>query len=295
MAREGRSARTRQQRLARRRQETRGYDEGGGRKPFYRQTWFKPVVAIGVIGIIAGLVGGSLPLITGGGGGAGPGGADAVDPIVRRDPADPNAGIDIGAVEKPQFDAAPALALTPGTDYRAVLELESGEVEIDLFEDLAPVHVNNFVFLAEQGFFDGLTFHRVIESFVVQGGDPTATGTGGAGYVLPDESAGPGGALSLGGDGVIAMARSGAGASSSQFFITLAPQAQLDELDFTAFGVVTAGLDLVLAIPLRDPQQVPPPPPGARIVAIRIEQGAAPSGDTAGDTADDTADEQAVE
>ena len=90
--------------------------------------------------------------------GPGPGGADAVDPIVRRDPADPNAGIDIGAVEKPQFDAAPALALTPAPTTAAVLELESGEVEIDLFEDLAPVHVNNFVFLAEQGFFDGLTF-----------------------------------------------------------------------------------------------------------------------------------------
>ncbi len=272
MAREGRSARTRQQRLARRRQESRGYDEGGGRKPFYRQTWFKPVVAIGVIGIIAGLVGGSLPLITGGGATA-PGATDAADPIVRRAAADPNAAIDIGAVEKPQFDAAPALALTPGADYRAVLELETGEVEIDLFEERAPVHVNNFVFLAEQGFFDGLTFHRVIEDFVVQGGDPTATGTGGAGYVLPDESAAPGGALSLGEAGVIAMARSGAGASSSQFFITLAPQAQLDELAFTAFGVVTSGLDLVQAIPLRDPQEVPPPPPGARIVAIRIEQG----------------------
>ena len=271
MAREGRSARTRQQRLARRRQETRGYDEGGGRKPFYRQTWFKPVVAIGVLGIIAGLVGGSLPLLMGGDP-VGPGGASGVDPIVRRAPADPNASADIGAVDKPQFDAAPALALAAGVDYRAVIELETGTVEIDLFEDVAPVHVNNFVFLARQGFFDGLTFHRVIENFVAQGGDPTATGTGGAGYVLPDEAPAPDGALTLGGAGVIAMARSAAGASSSQFFITLSPQGQLDGLDFTAFGVVTAGLDLVQGIPLRDPQEIPAPPPGARIVAVTIQE-----------------------
>ncbi|MXY79087.1 MAG: peptidylprolyl isomerase, partial [Chloroflexi bacterium] len=154
----------------------------------------------------------------------------------------------------------------------AVIELETGTVEIDLFEDVAPVHVNNFVFLARQGFFDGLTFHRVIENFVAQGGDPTATGTGGAGYILPDETPAPAGALSLGGAGVIAMARSAAGASSSQFFITLSPQGQLDGLDFTAFGVVTAGLDLVQGIPLRDPQEVPPPPPGARIVTVTIQE-----------------------
>ncbi|PZC42461.1 MAG: Peptidyl-prolyl cis-trans isomerase (rotamase) - cyclophilin family [Chloroflexi bacterium] len=282
MAGEGRSARTRQQRLERRRQETRGFDEGGSRRPFYRRRWFKPVIAIGVIGILASLVGGSLFLIAGnnpqGGTTADSAAADA--PIVRINSEDAAATAAAEAVadEKPQFDAPPTLALVPNTDYRAVLVLESGTVTIDLFQDLAPTHVNNFVFLAEQGFFDGLTFHRVLENFVAQGGDPTATGTGGAGYVLPDEQPEPSGALTLGNNGIIAMARGGAGASSSQFFITLAPQGQLDNLSFTAFGIVTEGLDLVRALPLRDPAETPTPPPGAQIVSVRIEQGPATAG-----------------
>ena len=276
MAGQGRSARTRQQRLQRRRQETRGYDEGGARRPFYRHRWFKPVIAIGVVGILASLIGGSLFILTGTGnphGGTDASAGIAPVPIARistdDDPAaDPDAAAD--GSDKPQFDAPPAFALAPDTDYQAVLVLESGSVRIDLFEDLAPIHVNNFVFLAEQGFFDGLTFHRVLQNFVAQAGDPTATGFGGAGYVLPDEEIDP--ALTLGNHGVIAMARGPDGASSSQFFFTLAPQQQLDNLNFTAFGAITEGLELVQALPLRDPAETPTPPPGAQIVSITIEQ-----------------------
>ena len=199
--------------------------------------------------------------------------AAAPAPVRRINDTDPTAAAADLAVNKPQFDAAPAFALAPSTDYRAVITLESGSVELDLFEDVAPVHVNNFVFLAEQRFFDGLTFHRVIEGFVAQGGDPTGTGTGGAGYALPDEdfAAAGVGDLSLGDTGLISMARSGSGASSSQFFITLNPQAQLDGLNFTAFGRVTSGLELVSALPKRDPAAIPVPPAGARILSVTIE------------------------
>ena len=172
---------------------------------------------------------------------------------------------------KPTFEAPPALALEDGVDYRATIELENGVVEIDLFEQAAPLHVNNFVFLADQGFYDGLTFHRVIHDFVVQGGDPTGTGTGGAGYTLPDETGGDGPAerLTLNATGVISMARGQFGASSSQFFITLAPTPHLNAQSFTAFGEVTAGLELLQRFDERDGTTLAA---GPRIVSITIQR-----------------------
>ena len=125
-----------------------------------------------------------------------------------------------------------------------------------------------------------LTFRRVVPGFVAQGGDPTATGTGGAGYTLPDEPINDANedTLSLDASGVISMARSGQGASSSQFFITYTPQGQLDDQDFTAFGAVVSGMDSLHAFGSRDPGAIPAPPAGPRIVAIRItEVGAQPS------------------
>ena len=193
-------------------------------------------------------------------------------PPVRRTATEP---VETGAVEgKPQFDAAPALALEDGVDYRAVIELENGVIELDLFETDAPIHVNNFVFLVEKEFYDGLTFHRVVPGFVAQGGDPTAIGTGGAGYTLPDEQVADEAAarLTLDARGVISMARSGAGASSSQFFITLSPSGFLDEQSFTAFGEVTSGMELLDAFAERDPAAQPPDPAGPTIVSISIER-----------------------
>ncbi|MCY3840730.1 MAG: peptidylprolyl isomerase, partial [Gammaproteobacteria bacterium] len=172
-----------------------------------------------------------------------------------------------------QWDRPPEFSLADSVNYSAEIELENGAiVVIDLYEELAPEHVNNFVFLAQEGFYDDLTFHRVVPGFVAQAGDPTATGTGSAGYTLHDEPlhAGNEDALSVTPIGVVSMARSGLGASSSQFFIKLGDQAHLDEQGFTAFGVVTSGLDLLYAFDSRDPANVPPPPAGARIVEIRI-------------------------
>jgi len=173
------------------------------------------------------------------------------------------------------WDAPPMFNLVEGVDYGAEIELEGGEIVIiDLLEAVAPEHVNNFVFLANEGFYDDLTFHRVVPGFIVQAGDPTATGTGGAGYTLPDEPIHDGNedALSVTPIGVVSMARSGLGASSSQFFIKLGAQDHLDAGGFTAFGVVTSGLDLLYAFNTRDPGAIPAPPAGRKIVTIRITE-----------------------
>ena len=214
-----------------------------------------------------GLLGSLVPLLIIGGGGQ-HAVTDGVAPINRLE----REAVDIGAVEgKPQFPTPPSLAIDPSQSFEAVLELEGGTVRIQMFADLAPVHVNNFVFLANLGFYDGISFHRVIPGFVAQGGDPTAGGTGGAGYTLQDEDvAENAAALTLGATGVIAMARSGLGASSSQFFITLAPQGSLDAQGFTAFGRVVEGMDLIQGLAPRDHSLDPNAPAGSRILILRV-------------------------
>jgi peptidylprolyl isomerase len=135
-----------------------------------------------------------------------------------------------------------------------VIALEKGgEVRIELLAKEAPKTVNNFVFLAKNRFFDGLTFHRVLENFVAQGGDPLGSGFGGPGYFLEVER----NSVPLAA-GTIAMAKSNAGVSGSQFFITLVPQPGLQP-DFTAFGRVTAGMDVVNQITKRDPSKTNQP------------------------------------
>ena len=128
--------------------------------------------------------------------------------------------------------------------YKAVIETGKGSIEIELFPEHAPKTVNNFVFLARDGFYDDVTFHRVIADFMIQGGDPTGSGRGGPGYRFEDEFA----------DnplrherGVISMANAGPGTNGSQFFITHGPQPHLDGRH-TVFGKVSKGLDVVDAI-----------------------------------------------
>lgn len=138
----------------------------------------------------------------------------------------------------------PEMAVGRDKRYRAVIRMDKGEIELDLAVEHAPETVNNFVFLARNGFYDGVSFHRVIEDFVVQGGDPTGTGRGGPGYTFPDEVK----------DnplkherGVISMANAGPGTNGSQFFITHSPQPHLNGRH-TVFGKVTRGMDLVDSI-----------------------------------------------
>lgn len=123
-------------------------------------------------------------------------------------------------LETMSFTEAPQMILEPGVDYGVIIETNKGNIELDLFEGEAPATVNNFVFLAEQGFYDGVQFHRVIADFMIQSGDRNGTppGTGGPGYRFDDE----GSALQLphDGAGVLSMANAGPNTNGSQFFIT---------------------------------------------------------------------------
>ncbi len=166
--------------------------------------------------------------------------------------------------DEKQFSAAPEPVIDTSKTYTATIKMESGgEIVIELFSDV-PITTNNFVFLACKGYYDGVTFHRVIPDFVAQGGDPTGTGTGGPGYSIPDEEDGDHGMDA----GVISMAKSGPNTTGSQFFITYTPQKQL-EPDFTVFGRVTEGMDVALQI---TPRTAPSLPPGDAIETITIEE-----------------------
>jgi peptidyl-prolyl cis-trans isomerase B (cyclophilin B) len=128
--------------------------------------------------------------------------------------------------------------------YQVKMETTRGAIELELYPEYAPKTVNNFVFLAEEGFYDGVTFHRVIDNFMIQGGDPTGTGRGGPGYRFEDEFTGN---PLKHGTGVISMANAGPNTNGSQFFITHAPQPHLDGRH-TVFGKVVKGQDVINAI-----------------------------------------------
>ncbi len=145
--------------------------------------------------------------------------------------------------------------LQSGVDYHAIFCTDAGAVYIDLYEDLTPITVNNFVFLAEKGYYNNTTFHRVIADFMAQGGDPTGTGTGGPGYQFADEFV-P--SLRFDGPGRLAMANAGPGTNGSQFFITTVPTPHLNDLH-TIFGQVVDGQAKVEGIRLRDPDTDPEP------------------------------------
>jgi peptidyl-prolyl cis-trans isomerase B (cyclophilin B) len=143
-----------------------------------------------------------------------------------------------------QYSSAPALSIDPEKTYRVTLTTDKGDIVLDLFPQYAPNTVNNFVFLAREGYYDGTTFHRVIANFMIQGGDPTGTGRGGPGYTFADEfHQNP----LRHEKGVISMANAGPGTNGSQFFITHGPQPHLDGRH-TVFGKVTQGQDVVDSI-----------------------------------------------
>jgi peptidyl-prolyl cis-trans isomerase B (cyclophilin B) len=140
-----------------------------------------------------------------------------------------------------QWDTPPVMSIDVDRIYVAKLETSRGDISLELYPEHAPMTVNNFRFLIQEGFYDGVTFHRVIDSFMIQGGDPTGTGSGGPGYRFEDELA----------DNplkheskVISMANAGPNTNGSQFFITYLPQPHLDG-KHTVFGKVTQGVDVV--------------------------------------------------
>lgn len=145
---------------------------------------------------------------------------------------------------------APAMTIDTSKTYLATFVLaKGGEFVIELFDDEAPITVNNFVTLARQGFYDGTTFHRVIDGFMAQGGDPTGTGSGGPGYSFADEFDS---GLTFDRPGLLAMANSGPNTNGSQFFITFVETPHLNNLH-TIFGEVTEGMDVVNGITRREP------------------------------------------
>jgi len=125
--------------------------------------------------------------------------------------------------------------------YIVTMETNKGTIELELYPEHAPVTVNNFVFLVGEGFYDGVSFHRVIDNFVIQGGDPTGTGRGGPGYRFEDELKGNPLKHET---NVISMANAGPNTNGSQFFITHSPQPHLDG-KHTVFGKVVTGAELV--------------------------------------------------
>jgi cyclophilin family peptidyl-prolyl cis-trans isomerase len=163
-----------------------------------------------------------------------------------------------------QWSKPPEMIIDPTKTYSAVLHTEKGDITIQFYADKVPNTVNNFVFLARQGFYDGTIFHRVIADFMAQGGDPTGTGRGGPGYQFKDEFNPK---LRHSQPGVMSMANAGPNTNGSQFFITYAATPWLDN-KHSVFGQVVKGMDVLLAIPPRDPQRVDKP--GVKINSIDI-------------------------
>jgi peptidyl-prolyl cis-trans isomerase B (cyclophilin B) len=148
-----------------------------------------------------------------------------------------------------QWNKPPEMEIVPKKKYTAHMKTDVGTIVIELFADKTPKTVNNFVFLARQGFYDGVIFHRVINNFMVQGGDPTGTGSGGPGYKFADEFH-P--SLKHSKRGILSMANAGPGTNGSQFFITHGPTPHLDN-HHTVFGQVIEGEAVLMSIPARDP------------------------------------------
>lgn len=162
------------------------------------------------------------------------------------------------------WPVSPVMSLDPKKTYTAILHTDKGDITIVLHADKVPRTVNNFVFLARQGFYDNTIFHRVIANFMAQGGDPTGTGTGGPGYRFPDEFDRT---LRHDKPGVLSMANAGPNTNGSQFFITHVPTPWLDN-KHSVFGLVSQGMDVLSAIPPRDPSQ--PKSPAVRLISVTI-------------------------
>ena len=165
-----------------------------------------------------------------------------------------------------QWSQPPDMVIDPARRYTATLETEKGNIEVELFADRTPKTVNNFVFLAHAGYYDNTTFHRVLDGFMAQAGDPTGTGSGGPGYRFEDEIVPE---LTFDQPGLLAMANAGANTNGSQFFITYVPTPHLNGAH-TIFGRVISGMEVAEALTRRNPG--PNVPPGDRLLTIRITE-----------------------
>jgi cyclophilin family peptidyl-prolyl cis-trans isomerase len=165
-----------------------------------------------------------------------------------------------------QWTKPPEFVIDLKKNYSATLSTDKGDIIIELFAEKTPVTVNNFIFLAREGFYDGTIFHRVISGFMAQGGDPTGTGRGGPGYRFADEFV-P--SLKHDKPGVVSMANAGPGTNGSQFFITHVPTPHLNNMH-SVFGQVLSGMDVLLSIPERDPMK--PNSPAIKLNKVTIQE-----------------------
>ena len=169
---------------------------------------------------------------------------------------------------KRQFAACPPMTVNSNKQYIATLHTEKGDVTLQLFADKAPVTVNSFIFLAQNGWYDNITFHRVIPKLYAQTGDPSGTGRGNPGYYLITEIL-P--SLTFSSPGMVAMVNSGPDTSGGQFFITYAPTSQFDG-KYTIFGQVLKGMDVLQKLTPRDAQPGSSTKPGDKLIQITIEE-----------------------
>jgi cyclophilin family peptidyl-prolyl cis-trans isomerase len=166
------------------------------------------------------------------------------------DVGDPGPLADLAPAERENYyDRAPEMALDSGAQYEAVIQTEKGDICLNLYPEASPETVNNFVFLARQGYYDGTIFHRVMQDFMAQGGDPTGTGAGGPGYEFADETDN---GFVFDRAGLLAMANRGANTNGSQFFITYVPTPHLNGAH-TIFGEITGGEDVLNSLTLVQP------------------------------------------
>lgn len=171
-------------------------------------------------------------------------------------------------LEKMQIAGCPPTVIDVHKNYLADLQTDKGEIVIQLYASEAPIAVNSFVFLARRGWYNGVTFHRVITGEIAQAGDPSGTGYGGPGYAFRNEIS-PN--LNFDEAGMVGMANAGADSNGSQFFITLSPQSSLDG-SYTVFGKVVQGLDVAKSLTPRDPSQAGTLPDGDKITSVTIEE-----------------------
>jgi cyclophilin family peptidyl-prolyl cis-trans isomerase/protein-disulfide isomerase len=169
---------------------------------------------------------------------------------------------------KRQFTACPPITVRLNKQYIATLHTQKGDITIQLFADKAPITVNSFLFLVRQGWYDDITFHRVIPDLFAQSGDPSGTGKGHPGYYIITELDPT---LQFNKPGMVAMVNSGPDTSGSQFFITYAATAQFDG-QYTIFGEVLSGMDVLRQLTPRDGQPGTDTPPGDRLISISIEE-----------------------
>jgi cyclophilin family peptidyl-prolyl cis-trans isomerase/protein-disulfide isomerase len=185
-----------------------------------------------------------------------------------RDFASLNDIVQLIVLGKRQHTSCPPLTVQKTRQYIATLHIDKGNVVIQLFADKAPITVNSFLFLARNGWYNNITFHRVIPDLFAQTGDPSGTGKGNPGYYVVTEIT-P--SLTFNKPGVVAMVNSGPDTSGSQFFITYAPAAQFDG-KYTIFGQVLSGMEILESLTPRDAQPGTEIPPGDKLLSVTIEE-----------------------